>query len=348
MSMERRSFLQKTSLALAFMPFSRSLHAQTPFEPAPSRTNTELLDELSSRSLTRIAFGSCNDTQKDMSYWSHIARDQPDLWIWLGDNIYADFTSLAERENRYRQIKRHPLYQGFRQATPIIGTWDDHDYGYNNSNGTFWSKEESQQLFCDFMDIPADSAARTQDGVYRSFVFGPRGQRTQVILLDLRYNLDPNSVRRKILGDAQWSWFENEVLSSTADLLVIGSSLAVTSDIALLGLEGWTAYGEERLRLYDLLSRTDTPAVLLSGDRHFAELYRVRLPSGRVIHEAMSSGLTHATGVLLPHPGRISPMIDRRNYGMLEVDWSTGRPEVTMQIKSAETYGVLAEARVLI
>ncbi len=345
MPMERRAFLQKTSLALATLPFSSALAAQSYTDSLVSKTNAELLADLSEKAVTRIAFGSCNDSKKDMSYWSYIARDKPDLWIWLGDNIYADFTSLAERENRYTQLKTHPLYERFRSETPIIGIWDDHDYGYNNSNGSFWSKEESQQLFCNFMDIQPGEAARVQDGIYRSFEFGPQGQRTQVILLDMRYNMDQNLVRRKILGDEQWAWFENQVLTSTADLLVIGSSLAVTSNIALLGLEGWAGYGEERRRLYDLLAQTETPAVLLSGDRHFAELYRVVLPSGRVVHEAMSSGLTHSSGVVLPHPGRISPMVGKKNYGMLEVDWSSGRPEVNMQIKSAETYGVLAEAR---
>lgn len=341
--MERRAFLQKTSLALAALPFATPSLAQT--DELPIKSNSELLAELSEKAVQRIAFGSCNNTSKDLSYWSLIDRDRPDLWIWLGDNIYADLTSLAERESRYMQLKHYPHYAEFRRKTPIVGIWDDHDYGFNNSNASYWSKEESQKLFCDFMDIDLDAPARMQDGIYRSFTFGPRGQQTQVILLDLRYNMNKFAVNKKILGDVQWDWFENEVLSSTADLLVIASSLAVTSDVALLGLEGWAEYGDERRRLYDLLSRTDAPAVLLSGDRHFAELYRMVLPSGRIVHEAMSSGLTHHSGVTLPHPHRISPMVNKKNYGMLEIDWSTGRPEVMMQIKSAETYGVLTEAR---
>lgn len=345
MSMERRAFLQKTSLALATLPFASRGLAEEIVEPL---SNTELLSGLSDKALTRIAFGSCNNTSKDLSYWSLIDRDAPDLWIWLGDNIYADLTTLAERESRYMQLKYYPGYAKFRSKTPIIGTWDDHDYGYNNSNGSYWSKEESQKLFCDFMDIDRGAAARLQDGVYQSFTFGPAGQRTQVILLDLRYNMNKHLTQKNLLGDAQWAWFENEVLSSTADLLVIGSSLAVTSNVALLGLEGWAEYGDERRRLYDLLSRVDIPAVMLSGDRHFAELYRIVLPSGRILHEAMSSGLTHHSGVLLPHPGRISPLVNKKNYGMLEIDWSTGRPEVMMQIKSTETFGVLTEARMQI
>ena len=340
MTMERRAFLQKASFTLASMPFA----GQALADSFPGPSNSELLSNLEEKSIHRIAFGSCNNTSKDMNYWSLIDRDRPDLWIWLGDNIYADFTTLSERESRYNKLKHHPLYAKFRAKTPVVGIWDDHDYGYNNSDGSYWSKEESQRLFCDFMDIDSAAPARTRDGIYQSYTFGPLGQRTQVILLDMRYNMDQKLSVRRILGELQWQWFEEQVLGSTADLLIIGSSLAVTSNVALLGLEGWAGYGAERARLYELLSRTDIPTVMLSGDRHFAELYRVMLPSGRVIHEVMASGLTHNSGVTLPHPGRISPMVNKKNYGMLEVDWSGGRAEVRMQIKSAETYGVLTEA----
>ena len=37
-----------------------------------------------------IAFGSCNKQDKDQSFWSVIQAHNPDLWLWLGDNIYAD------------------------------------------------------------------------------------------------------------------------------------------------------------------------------------------------------------------------------------------------------------------
>lgn len=338
--MERRTFLRNSSLAAVSLFLPKHLRA----EERVVTSNADSLLALENKPLRSIAFGSCNKTTKDLSYWSLIKRDQPDLWIWMGDNIYADHTKLNQREMLYNNLKSYPLYQDFRESTAIIGTWDDHDYGSDNSTGTFWSREESQQLFCDFMDIDKGSEIRAQDGVYQTYSFGPAGQRTQIILLDLRYNMNNNITHRAILGEAQWLWFENLLQTSTADLIVIGSSLAVTSNVVGFGLEGWGAYPDERRRLYEALSSIDRPVVMLSGDRHFSELYRVALPSGKVVHEAMSSGLTHTTGVILPHPGRISPMIGKKNYGVLEIDWSGGRPVVNMQIKSAETYGVLCEA----
>ena len=42
-----------------------------------------------------IAFGSCNKQDMDQSFWPIIAAQNPDLWVWLGDNIYADTEDMG-------------------------------------------------------------------------------------------------------------------------------------------------------------------------------------------------------------------------------------------------------------
>jgi alkaline phosphatase D len=37
--------------------------------------------------LDKIAFGSCNDQLFEQPLWSSIAREKPDLWLWMGDNV---------------------------------------------------------------------------------------------------------------------------------------------------------------------------------------------------------------------------------------------------------------------
>ncbi|MCR9083112.1 MAG: alkaline phosphatase family protein, partial [Cyclobacteriaceae bacterium] len=39
--------------------------------------------------ITRIAFGSCNRQNRPQPLWQPIVSDNPDLWIWMGDNIYG-------------------------------------------------------------------------------------------------------------------------------------------------------------------------------------------------------------------------------------------------------------------
>jgi hypothetical protein len=43
-----------------------------------------------SKTLQTIAFGSCNKSDMPQDYWQNIGKTNPDLWIWLGDIIYAD------------------------------------------------------------------------------------------------------------------------------------------------------------------------------------------------------------------------------------------------------------------
>jgi alkaline phosphatase D len=38
--------------------------------------------------LQRIAFGSCNDQSFEQPLWPTIAAHKPDLWVWMGDNVW--------------------------------------------------------------------------------------------------------------------------------------------------------------------------------------------------------------------------------------------------------------------
>ena len=79
-------------------------------------------------------------------------------------------------------------YQALRREVPVVATWDDHDYGWNNSGAAYSMKKEARQIFCDFFSEPANSPRRRQpDGIYTSYIYGPVGQRTQIVLLDGRY-----------------------------------------------------------------------------------------------------------------------------------------------------------------
>src|SRR5678815_2690166 len=110
----------------------------------------------SSRALTRIAFGSCINTQ------THPMLDRTltlpfDLFILLGDNIYADTTNAAVMERKYRVRKESAFFQGLRKKAPVLATWDDHDFGWNDAGASYPMKVESQKQFLDFMDVPTDS-----------------------------------------------------------------------------------------------------------------------------------------------------------------------------------------------
>lgn len=53
-------------------------------------------------------------------------------------------------------------YAAFVNRTPIIGIWDDHDYGINDGGKFYTNREESQQVFLDFIGEPKVSPRREQ------------------------------------------------------------------------------------------------------------------------------------------------------------------------------------------
>ena len=116
--------------------------------------------------ITTIAFGSCSDQKRPQPLWDDIVAQKPDLWVWLGDNIYGDSESMDTLRAKYAQQKANPVYQQLRQSTSIIGVWDDHDYGVNDGGKEYPKRKESQQVMLDFLDVPANSPLRTQEGAY--------------------------------------------------------------------------------------------------------------------------------------------------------------------------------------
>ena len=331
--MDRRSLIARSTLGLAGLWLAPRSSAQG-FQPKTWSDPAEIL-----KPLQCIAFGSCNRSDLDQSYWRLVARENPDLWLWLGDSIYADGLSLEQRRGLYRQQFENPYYQAFRRDFPILGTWDDHDYAGDNADGRFSDKLASKQALLEFLDVPEAHPVWSQEGgVYQSQIFGPRGQQVQVVLLDLRFNMDRQRREATLLGERQWAWLEQELLHNTADLLIIGSSLNVLAPSHGLGLEGWQGFAGERQRLLELLAAAQKPSLIISGDRHFAEFAQCRLANGLPLYELMSSGLTHAFGIKLPHPGRVGEMVGFKNFGLLRIYWETNGPSVHFEIKSTERY----------
>jgi alkaline phosphatase D len=114
-------------------------------------------------------------------------------------------------------------------STPIIGTWDDHDYGINDGNKDFEHKVLAQEIWLDFIGEPKDSLRRKQEGIYTSYSFGPKGQKVKIILIDVRYFRDPRWLPNgDTLGADQWAWLEAELgPANPADLTIIGSGTQI-------------------------------------------------------------------------------------------------------------------------
>ena len=274
--------------------------------------------------VTRIAFGSCNKQDQPQPLWDVIGAGRPELWIWLGDAIYGDTEDMDLLAAKWRQQKEVPAYARFRAAVKVLGTWDDHDYGINDGGAAYPKQAESQRLFLDFLDEPADSPRRRQKGVYTSRSFGPEGNRICVVLLDERTFRAPPHGEGDILGEAQWAWLEGVLKSSRAQLHIVGSGSQILP--VEHRFEKWADYPGARARLLKLLASVKNP-LLLSGDRHFGEISKLAFPKESApLYEVTSSGLTHHGSIKSePNSWRVGEIFQDLNYGTLEINWAARR-----------------------
>ncbi len=255
-----------------------------------------------------LAFGSCNKTSLPNLLWDDVLNTKPDVWVWGGDIIYADTEDMTELKRMYADQDEEAGYKKLKSNVEIIGTWDDHDYGLNDGGEEFKAKRESQQEFLDFMDVPADSPRRTQEGVYTSHDYKVKNGSLKVLILDTRYfrtELTPDletSKRNKpntygegtVLGETQWKWLEEELKNSEADFNVIVSSIQVLSNEH--GFECWGNFPHEVDRLENLIADSKAKGVMiLSGDRHISEFSSTKVTGmDYPLIDFTSSGLTHA------------------------------------------------------
>ena len=86
-----------------------------------------------------------------------INKKNPDFMLWLGDNTYLrepDWNSRTGFIKRYSHTRAFPELQPLLASTHHYATWDDHDYGPNNSDGSFWLKETASEIFKLFWGNP--------------------------------------------------------------------------------------------------------------------------------------------------------------------------------------------------
>ena len=287
--------------------------------------------------LTRIAFGSCFRETKPAPVFDAIAATRPEWFIWLGDNVYGDTEDMAVLRAKYQVATALPGYAALRASCRVIGTWDDHDFGKNDAGNEYPMRREAQQELLDFLEEPADSPRRQQEGVYWSYDQGPEGKKVRFILLDTRYHRDPIGSDGTLLGEAQWKWLESQLVGSPAQVHVIASSIQVLP--AEHRFEKWANFPKERARLLALLAREDVPPViLLSGDRHVGEISVDRASCGYPLHEITSSSLNQGGGGSDNEPNklRLGPNFRAVNFGTLSVDWSRPAPVVTAALRGID------------
>lgn len=299
--------------------------------------------------VSRIGFGSCYKPEKSTPLWKSVADFDPQVWLWLGDNVYADVIhgkyikkDLPKDafDRAYRSLGQSEGIAALKQLPPghMMATWDDHDFGRNDIGKDWERREEAKKAFVKFW-----GGQEREDGVYSSRDFGPEEKRIRVILLDTRFNRDDPGPDGDILGERQWKWLREELGKSPANLVVIGSSIQVLANQHRF--EKWGNFPRARERLFRLIRESGARGVIfVSGDRHHAEISQLdKSPAGQRLYDVTSSGLTEKSSVRNePNDLRVGEVYIGGNFGVIEVNWLIQDPDVTLQVRD-ETGAVVRD-----
>ncbi|MCP9236047.1 alkaline phosphatase [Lewinella sp. JB7] len=223
----------------------------------------------------------------------------PEVMIWLGDNMYLrepDWYTRTGYLHRYTHTRSLPEMQPLLARTFNYATWDDHDYGPNNSDRTWVHKELAKETF-DLFWGNLTSGLPGNGGITSTF----RYQDTDFFLLDNRSFRTPNDQRREdnktVLGTVQLEWLIESLIFSDSPwkMVCIGGQVLNTHT----GGETYANLAPRELEylLRRISEENISGVVFLTGDRHHTELSELRLPNGNMVYDITISSLTAGTGV---------------------------------------------------
>ncbi|HEX8576025.1 MAG TPA: alkaline phosphatase D family protein [Flavobacterium sp.] len=229
-----------------------------------------------------------------------INAKKPDIMIWGGDNIYlreADWDSKTGIYHRYSHTRKIKEVQPLLARTQNFAIWDDHDFGPNDGDRSFYNKRITQQAFKDFWANKSYGLdAKQEEGNFSTFNWGD----VQFFLLDNRFFKSPNNRitgEKTLLGEQQLQWLIDALSYSPASFKVIVIGGQVLNSAAVF--ENYSNYADEKTRLLNEIAANKIKGVFfISGDRHFTELSKLPRKNTYPLYDWTVSPLT--SGVATP------------------------------------------------
>ncbi len=297
----------------------------------------------------------------DYEILTSIHKAKPDVMVWLGDNVYlreADWNSRSGILKRYSHTRALPELQPLLASTSHYATWDDHDFGPNNSNRSFWGKDITLEAHKLFWANPSAGSAR-MPGIMTSTDLLD----VQLILLDDRYYRMPDpgsetgvptrgpggsgtgggmqpmmmgpSAMGGILGMEQMNWLIETLRSSTATfkIIAVGSQFLTTDTTK----EAFIHHQRERQMILEQLQRYDIKGVIfITGDIHAAELSKLDRPGTYPLYEFTSSALTAGANTKIAEQKNANRVqgtaYGGHNFGLITVSGKRNQRKLTLQL----------------
>lgn len=251
-----------------------------------------------------FATGSCayiNESQYDRpgtpygsnyQIFNQIYNAKPNFMLWLGDNLYlreADWNSTTGIQHRYTHAHSLPELQPVWGSMHHYFIWDDHDYGTDNSDRSFWMKKTTNKIFKTFYPNPNYIF---EEGITGFFDWAD----CDFFLLDNRYWRSPDNrtdlENPTILGEAQLQWLIDALSYSKASFKFVAMGGQFLNPLKK-GETYSNIAPKEKQYIIDKIQELKIEGVIfLTGDVHHTELSKLDLPNAYPLYDLTVSPFT--------------------------------------------------------
>ncbi|GGB69726.1 hypothetical protein GCM10007424_07140 [Flavobacterium suaedae] len=164
----------------------------------------------------------------DPEMFNHMAEEDSDLMVWLGDAVYllglehaqgnCPDGTLDDWHDKDQAFLRYYWYRQFHDnllmSMPQLAITDNHDTGSNEFNKNLPGLPATREVFQEWWPNPEYMSTEEGDGLFSSYVYK-----------DVEYFLTDNRSYREStsqhFGDEQLDWLKEGLLNSTATFKVI-------------------------------------------------------------------------------------------------------------------------------
>lgn len=268
----------------------------------------------------------------------HVAAEAPDLFLFVGDTIYADspralaVTDVAGYREKHRENRGDPSLQRLLAQTAVAAIWDDHEVA-NDFDGSHGAVAEGRTALTEYWPMRTANPAV----LYRRLSWGPAAD---VVILDTRQYRSPNAMpdgqRKTMLGRQQKEWLKAELKDSQAPFKFVVSSVPF---LGPFGADKWNGFAAERDELKRFFRQERIGGlVFLSADMHLA----MDLVDGDGLRDFIAGPIgAWPFCRVVPRRGPLRnterfSLCDRRTYGLINVRPEASPPEIEVQIRDDE------------
>ena len=305
--------------------------------------------------LTRLALGSCaREDPGSSAVWRRMSALDPHAVVLLGDTPYIDSTVLDVQRTRYSEFAAVADFASLLRTRPLYATWDDHDFGANDTDGRLDGKDDARRAFIEYHANP--SYGEDNQGVYTQFRRGG----IEVFLLDARYfaGTEPSPFapdRPTLLGRRQWDWLRQELSASTAPFKLLVTGMIWNGAVRPGKLDHWGTYPHEREALFRFIGEERIPGIVLAGgDIHRTRVlrYETTETAGYPLTELVTSPI-HGSVIdtaNAPHPALVHDSGEPNALLLITVDTNRTPATLVAQFQNAagrELYSVTLDTAML-